>query len=143
MPAPLLSVKLPIALTNSNDGRGHSWHRTAKHRKEFAQLLNRLGLQRAPFPGPVAVHVVRILGPRQQLWDSSSGLRGSYKELEDSLVAAGWFLDDSAKWIHETRFLQDATQRHNGPAVLLDIYDALDRFSLSCGSTDLEESKAR
>ena len=76
-----------------------------------------LGLRRKPFAGPVEVHVTRILGPRQALWDTSSIGRGNWKEIEDSMVACGWFVDDSPKWITETRFFQDKTRRTQGPAI--------------------------
>ena len=64
-----------------------------------------------------APNITRILGKGQRLWDSSSIGRGNWKEIEDALVAIGWFHDDGPKWITETRFFQDAGQRQNGPAV--------------------------
>jgi hypothetical protein len=81
-----------------------------------------MGLVSVPFEFPVEVHVTRILGPRQSFWDSSSVLRGNYKEIEDSLVAVGWFHDDSTKYITNTAGFQDATQRENGPAVKIEIF---------------------
>jgi len=117
----LFDVWLPLELTNRNDGRGHSWHRTASERKKIERLLIAEGLQRSPFETPVTVRITRILGKGQRLWDPDSGLRGNAKELIDSLVAAGWFHDDSAKWITEVRFFQCATDRELGPAVRIEI----------------------
>jgi hypothetical protein len=117
----MLTLLIPLELTNRNDGRGHSWHRTASERQKIERLLIAEGLQRSPFETPVTIRITRILGKGQRLWDPDSGLRGNAKELIDSLVAAGWFHDDSAKWITEVRFFQCATDRELGPAVRIDI----------------------
>ena len=113
----MLDITLPIELTNGNDGRGNRWFSSAKVRKTIEATLRATGHVRKPFEHPVTVHVTRILGAKQRLWDSSSIGRGNWKEIEDALVAVGWFHDDGPKWITETRFFQDAGQRQNGPAV--------------------------
>lgn len=113
---------LPFELTNGNDGRGSKWFSSAKLRKEFEKNLRLLGYERKPFKTPVIVHVTRILGLGQRLWDSSSIGRGNYKELEDALVAIGWFHDDSPKFITETRFFQDANSRDFGSSIDIKIY---------------------
>jgi len=118
----LLHKILPFELTNGNDGRGSKWFSSAKLRKEFEKNLRLLGYERKPFVAPVLVAVTRILGQGQRLWDSSSIGRGNYKELEDALVAIGWFHDDSPKWITETRFYQDASRRDQGAAIEIQIY---------------------
>lgn len=112
---------LPFALTNGNDGRGRAWYSSANNRKKFEKTLRAQGFERVPFDYRVKVTVTRILGKGQRLWDSSSIGRGNWKEIEDSLVAVGFFHDDSPKWISETRFLQDASQRENGPKIFLKI----------------------
>ena len=121
MPEVIFSQVLPIKLTNGNDGRTKAWYKSASNRKKFEKMLRRKGLIREPFTHPVSVHVTRILGKGERLWDSSSGLRGNFKELEDSLVAVGWFVDDSMKYIAETRFFQDVTRRTEGSAVLIEV----------------------
>ena len=98
---------LPFELTNGNDGRGSKWFNSAKLRKKFEEDLRKLRMIRSPYLFPVKVHVVRVLGKGQRLWDSSSIGRGNYKELEDALVACGWFSDDSPKFITQTTFAQD------------------------------------
>lgn len=113
----LLRVKLPIELTNGNNGRTSTWYLPAKRRREYESILRYLKLARVPFKNTVSVTVIRILGNKQHFWDSSSFGRGNYKELEDALVAVGWFVDDSVKWIEETRFRQDGSRRSQGPAV--------------------------
>ncbi len=118
----LLEQLLPIKLTNSNDGQGKSWYRTANNRKKFERLLRYKKLVRKPFRFPVRLVVTRILGPREQKWDYSSIGRGSYKQLEDSLVACGWFTDDGPKYIKHVDFEQDDSQRKNGPQVLIQVY---------------------
>lgn len=118
-------VTLPVSITNRNDGTGHSWHRTHVSKKKYLHDLAAQGFKRAePYPFPVWVMVFRVLGPRERLWDYSSGLRGSYKELEDALTDLGWWVDDGPKHIRACDFRQDATQRENGPAVRLEIYRA-------------------
>lgn len=118
---PEIDMILPIELTNGNDGRGSKWFKSSNVRKLFESQFRRLGVERQPFDFPVRVSVTRILGKNQRLWDSSSIGRGNWKEIEDALVAIGWFYDDGPKWISETRFYQDASQRDNGPAVRITI----------------------
>ena len=113
----LLDVTLPIELTNGNDGRGSKWFRSSIVRKKIEETVRLLHRQRVPFDECVVLSITRILGTRQSLWDSDSGLRGNSKELIDALVVCGWFHDDGPKWISETRFYQDASQRENGPSV--------------------------
>jgi len=120
----IYSIQLPFELTNGNDGRGSKWFSSSKLRKGFERDLRRLGLVSKPFPHPVSVLVTRILGPGQRLWDSSSIGRGNWKEIEDALVACGWFHDDGPKWIRRTTFEQSAEARGEGPGILLEIFDA-------------------
>ena len=118
----LFSVTIPIELTNSNNGQGRGWHKSASDRKKFERILKRLGLVRTPFDVPVIVHVTRILGKGQRMWDASSGLRGNYKALEDACTACGWWFDDSPKYISEVRFFQDKKRRGEGPAVMIEFF---------------------
>ena len=113
-------VTLPVELTNGNDGRGNKWFSSAKIRKAMESLL--FGHSRTPWDFPTRVVVTRILGPGQRLWDSSSILRGNWKEIEDALVCLGWWHDDGPKWIEKTEGEQDASQRDNGPAVRVQVY---------------------
>lgn len=117
----MTEITLPFELTNGNDGRGYAWYKSASARKKFERQLRMLGHVRTPFDVPVKVTVTRILGKRQREWDASSGLRGNWKEIEDALVACGWFHDDKPQWIVATDFRQDASQRTNGPAVKVTI----------------------
>lgn len=117
------TVTLPVELVNRNDGRGHHWARTNQEKKRLVGILREYWKPQ-PYPFPVTVTVIRILGRGQKLWDYDSGLRGNYKELQDTLVNLGWFHDDSAKWIKGCPFEQDDTQRQNGPATRLEIYRA-------------------
>jgi len=112
---------LPFELTNGNDGRGSKWFSSAKLRKQFEKDLRRLDLVRKPFDCPVEIDVIRILGPGQKLWDSSSIGRGNWKEIEDAMVACGWFHDDGPKYIKSTQFFQSAAMRHEGPSIRVEI----------------------
>ena len=117
----LMTIILPIKLTNGNTGRGNAWYMSAAFRDKVEKKLRGLGLARSPFAMPVTVTVTRILGKGERLWDSSSILRGNWKEIEDALVAIGWFVDDSPKHIVWTNGRQDDTRRDKGPAVELEI----------------------
>ena len=111
------TMQLPIELTNGNSGRGGEWFASNSRRKKYEKMIRQLGLVREPFDFPVIVSVVRVLGKKQKLWDSSSVLRGNWKEIEDSLVACGWFKDDSTAHIVNTFGYQDDTRRDQGPCV--------------------------
>lgn len=117
----LLSKLLPIELTNGNDGRGSKWFRSASRRKTIAQRLS--SERRKPFSFPVTICITRILGRGQRLWDADSVGRGSAKELLDSLVELGWFVDDGPKWIVSCDYRQDASRRDVGPATLVDVFE--------------------
>lgn len=128
IPAPLFSGKpkilldevLPIVLSNANDGRTKHFGASASRRKKYERLI----FVREPLDEPVVIVVTRILGPRQRLMDTSSLLRGSYKELEDAMVACGWFHDDKPEWIAATIARQDAGRRQDGPATRITAYEA-------------------
>ena len=116
-----MTIALPFELTNGNDGRGSKWFSSAKLRTKFEKQLRQLGMVREPFTFPVIVTVTRILGPKQSLWDSSSIGRGNWKEIEDALVACGWFHDDGPKFITRTNYEQDAARRCEGPSIEIKI----------------------
>ena len=122
------TINLPFTLTNSNNGRGHHWGGSAKIRKQFEADLRKLRLTRSPFMFPVNVHVARVLGKGQRLWDTSSIGRGNWKEIEDALVACGWFSDDSPKFITMTTFDQDECRRSSGPFIEVTITQSGDSF---------------
>ena len=118
----VLSVILPIKLTNSNDGQGHTWHRTAKIRKDYGNCLKALGHVRKPFKRKVNFRITRILGNGQRLWDQSSVLRGSAKQLEDALVSCGWFVDDSPEWIGLVIGDQEVPKKRGLPQVKIEVF---------------------
>jgi len=121
--APVLVERLPIVLDNKNNWKSRRWQQ-AKDRKQFEEIL-RLGRhERTPFDFLVRIHITRILGKGQRFWDADSVLRGNSKELIDSLVALGWFHDDGKKYIDQVTASQDATQRNEGPAVLIEVWRA-------------------
>jgi len=118
----MLDITLPIDLTNGNDGRSKSWYKPAIERKFFEALLIAKYRRQTPLDYPVRLVVTRILGPKQRLWDYSSILRGSWKELEDAMVACGFFHDDGPKWITSVVGDQDDSQRENGPSVRVEAF---------------------
>ena len=125
----VLREYLPIALTNRNTGRGHAWFGAKDDRKFIEGVLRCEFGTRRPFDYPVRLQITRILLPGQRLWDFDSVLRGNAKEIIDSLVALGWFVDDGPKWICGVIGEQDGHNRqfaaefNNGDGVtLIEVY---------------------
>jgi len=116
------TLRLPLELTNGNDGRTQKYFQSAKARKDFEAYLKAMGHTKRPYGFPVRLVLTRILGKGQRAWDNDSGLRGNAKELLDSLTACGWWHDDSPRWITAVDFRQDSTQRASGPAIVIDVY---------------------
>ena len=121
----VLSMELPIELTNGNDGRGSKWFSSAKARDKIERDLRLLGLTRTPFENPVIVRVTRMCGKGQRLWDSSSIGRGNWKEIEDALVALGWFTDDGPNYITETQFRQVSQRisKREKPSIIVEVFE--------------------
>lgn len=130
---------LPFELTNNNDGRGKKWFSSAGERKKIERALRLRMMTRTPFPFPVRVLVVRVLGKGQRLWDSSSIGRGNWKEIEDALVACGWFHDDSPKYITHTNYDQDECRRSSGPFIEVTITQDGDRFDRNNNKQEEED----
>jgi hypothetical protein len=122
---------LKVKLTNNNNGQSKHWSRSAKDRNEFELELRAYHGTRKPFIFPVRLVVTRILGPGELLWDYSSIGRGNWKQIEDSLVACGWFVDDGPKFITGVVFDQDSQNRKLGPSVKIEIYKTGDTFGTS------------
>jgi hypothetical protein len=117
---PILVRLLPVQLTNGNDGRGSKWFNSAKRRSDIEKWL--FNERRTPFDSPVKIRITRILGARERLWDADSVGRGNAKEIVDSLTALGWWKDDGPRWITHCEYRQDASQRKNGPATLVEVF---------------------
>ena len=117
----LIAINLPIKLENDNNGQGHGWKRTAKRRESIESELRAAGHIRVPFEFKVRLVVMRVLGKRQKLWDDDSVLRGSAKQLIDSLVACGWFVDDSVKWlkVEQTQWVPQIREK---PSVTIQVF---------------------
>lgn len=120
----LIAIELPIKLTNKNDGRGGSFWRSAKERKQIEAILRASGHVYEPLDRPVELRVTRLIGKRERPWDYSSGLRGNFKEIEDSMVACGWFHDDGPEWIRGITFDQ-ARSDDGRSAVRIEIFEAV------------------
>ena len=118
----VLSMVLPVQLTNRNDGQGHHWSRTARDKQRLREQLNHL--KRSPFRFRVDVVLTRIIGKGQRFWDPDSVGRGNAKQIVDTLTNLGWWHDDSSKHIRNFDYRQDDSQRSNGPAVLIEVFEA-------------------
>lgn len=116
-----IEFTLPVELSNNNGGQTRHFSAAVKQKQLFATTLAKLGLKATPPPYKQSVVITRILGKRQSLWDADSVLRGNAKQLLDSLVDAGYFVDDGPKYITEVIGRQDASNRKNGPAIKIEI----------------------
>ena len=123
---PLTTIVVEFKLTNANAGRGGSFWKSAKDRKDFESQLRAEGLVFKPIPHPVQLRVTRLLGPRERYWDPDSCGRGNFKEFCDAAVVCGWFHDDCGEWIRGVYFEQEKTDRKTS-AVRIEIFDATAR----------------
>lgn len=119
---------LKVKLTNNNNGQSKHWSKSARDRDEFEMELRCYHGTRQPFEFPVRLVVTRVLGPGESLWDYSSIGRGNWKQIEDSLVACGWFMDDGPKFITGVLFDQDTGNRKIGPGIKIEIYKTAASF---------------
>jgi hypothetical protein len=93
-------IKIELPLRNGNSGQGRAWYATHAERQKFEQYIVAAGKKKkVPYMFPVALHVIRCYGKRQRVWDADSVLRGNWKQLQDALVACGWFQDDNPSHI--------------------------------------------
>jgi len=120
-----IEFTVPIELDNGNSGRTKHFGASAKRRIEYEQTLRvylrsiRFEVETPDFRQKIIL--TRILGARQSFYDPDSLLRGNAKELIDSLVAVGFFRDDSYKWIDSVTALQDDTRRKDGRQTIIRI----------------------
>ena len=119
----MTTITLPIRLENDNTGRSQHWSKAAKRKQSYEAIVRVLGGRKKPFEHPVSLRLIRILGPREHLWDADSVGRGSAKELIDSFVACGWLHDDGPKWVTAVEYTQEI-DRKSGPAVRVEFKQA-------------------
>ena len=118
------TLNLPIELDNGNYGRTTHFGRSASRRKKYEKIIRSIYGQQTPLGIQVDVVVRRILGPKQRFWDSSSVLRGNWKEIEDALVACGFFVDDAPPYIRLTLGTQAKPDDGSQPRTEVELYDA-------------------
>jgi hypothetical protein len=126
----LRTIELPIELTNNNTGRTQHFGRSASQRKKYERIIRGQFGQQVPFASKVEIMVQRVLAARQRLWDSSSVLRGNWKEIEDALVACGFLHDDGPDYVGLCIGDQDAETRLTSDGGFVRVY-FLDAGSLN------------
>ena len=112
-----MKLFIPIPLSNNNTGQSRHWSAANKQKQLFGKTLMALGLKAIPPTHKQRVTITRILGKGERLWDADSVLRGNAKQLLDSLVDAGYFIDDGPNYITEVLGKQDADRRTQGPGI--------------------------
>ena len=124
MSDPVFSILLPVDLKTQNNGQGRSWHSSAGQRRKFERLLCGEH-RREPLEYPVDVTYTRVCGPKQRARDCDN-IAPSCKQLQDALVALGWWHDDTPTWIRSVTYKNDDTRREDGPAVLVEAWKVAD-----------------
>lgn len=117
----VITLFLPVPLSNNNGGQTRHWSAANKQKHIFANVFRQLRLKAVPPPYRQRVTITRILGKGERLWDADSVLRGNAKQLVDAMVDAGYFTDDGPKYVAECFGKQDDTDRKNGPAIRVEI----------------------
>jgi len=113
----LFTVTVYHKLKNNNNGQTKHWSSSAAERKRWMKALDSADVETEtglhfsvrefidevlcgePVQQRVGIQVERCLGPRERHWDADSILRGSAKQLIDSLVEVGFLTDDNTQHI--------------------------------------------
>jgi Holliday junction resolvase RusA-like endonuclease len=96
----LESITIDMELTSGNSGQQKHWYESHKQRRRIEDILKEIHRKReVPYMTKVALNIVRLYSGRQREWDCDNLLRGNSKQLIDSMVSVGFFLDDSTKYI--------------------------------------------
>ena len=131
-------------LSNGNTGRTKHWSQAHRTRDEWrrkvadcwGQMPNGVeahgddliecAFSHIPANAKVGIEITRHLGKGERLWDPDSILRGSAKELLDSIVEAGYIKDDSARYVAWVIGLQDDSDRVAGPFTSVEFFEVID-----------------
>ena len=137
----LFTVRVYHKLKNNNNGQTKHWSSSHSERKRWMKALDSAEVETEtgmvfgfhefathvlsgePLSQKVGIEVHRVLGPRERHWDADSVLRGSAKQLIDSLVESNYLTDDSIKhilWALGTQSVERSTESH----VLVRFYGA-------------------
>ena len=137
----LFTIKVYHKLKNNNNGQTRHWSSSHSERKKWMKALETAEVKTAvcdvfgfhefathvlsgePLAQRVGIEVHRVLGPRERQWDPDSVLRGTAKQLIDSLVESNYLHDDSTKhilWALGTQSAERSAESH----VLVRIYGA-------------------
>jgi len=129
----LFTVKVYHKLKNNNNGQTKHWSSSHSERKKWMKALDTAEVETAngdvfgfhefathvlsgkPVAQKVGIEVHRVLGPRERHWDADSVLRGSAKQLVDSLVESNYLTDDNIKhilWALGTQSVERSAESH-------------------------------
>jgi len=129
----LYEVTIPYVLKNHNAGQQRAWQIAAAERKRCEKQLRDAGHIRKPMKRPISLEIVRNLGPKQRFWDNDSILRGTAKQLIDSLVACGWFNDDSPAYLQQVvgrqQILLDDKEKRLPPSTTIVMWSTFATFN--------------
>lgn len=116
-----LTLVLPIQLLSKNTRDKLHFQARGKLRKEYLEIIELKYPRRAPAPQVrQRATVTRIKGPRERDWDEQNIGAGTAIELIDAMTRAGFWHDDSPRWL-QTDFRQGSREKIKGPAVVIEI----------------------
>lgn len=99
-----LTLILPIQLLSKNSRDKLHYQARGRLRKQYREIIELKHPRRAPTPRVrQRATVTRVKGPRERDFDEQNIGAGSAIELMDALTAAGYWLDDSPKWLDGVR----------------------------------------
>lgn len=116
----VMRIELPVSMSNGNDGQTKHWGKTVKFRKEYDLAIA------SNYYKPITpsfrqdLIITRVLKKGERFWDADSVLRGSAKQLIDSLVDYGFLQDDGPKWVRTAIGKQDDSRRDEGPITVVE-----------------------
>lgn len=129
------TIRIFKELNNGNQGRSKHWSSAHRERQSWRKALDSAivipanGAELAfydyvqtPPSYKQGLVVRRVLGARQRYWDADSVLRGSAKELIDSLVESGVANDDNIQHIAWVLGDQDADRKTIGPFTEVEVW---------------------
>lgn len=115
------TLVLPIKLLSKNGRDKLTWRQRHRLRRDYLNIVHLKYPHRADPPQcKQRVKIIRVMGPREREWDTQNIGAGTAVELVDALKLAGYFIDDSPKFL-ETDFAQERSSKIKGPAVFIEI----------------------
>ncbi len=129
------TIRIFRELNNGNTGRSKHWSSAHRERNAWRRAVQAavvipdnepeiayLDYVTKPPDEKIGLIIRRVLGAKQRLWDADSILRGSAKEMIDSLVESNLAKDDNTKYVAWVMGDQDSSRREIGPFTEVEVW---------------------